>query len=353
MCCLLVFFHNNNTLFQILLLLLLSFTTHLWVLASSSFQILTYSNFMTTFPPYSTLYSICFWPSQTTHKIYLKDCCILGCDVMENGKTVQLLQSNLLPPSSGLHLSSWWRLHAPFKNWQAASTAHRITPQQTAFFTETTITTSNPTKFTLPNELTFFTIAPSSSFRRGSWHCTANRMQSSTVSTWVSSLAVYMYCRSDLNALGRTCQHMCVLQEWLECTQMHLSTYIRSAGGTWMHLNAPVNIHMYCRRDLNVLRHTYQHTHVLQEWLECTWMHVSTYIRTAGVTWMHSDAPVNIHMHYRSDLNALRCTCQHTYVLQEQLNTLGRTCQHNMYCRSDLNALGRTFQHTHVLQEWL
>ena len=91
-----------------------------------------------------------------------------------------------------------------------------ITSQKKDFVTMSAITSYSLIKFTLPNELTFFTISSSSSFSRGSWHCTARRMQSSTVSICVSSLAVYMYCRIDLNALGRTCrtyitlpQHVC------------------------------------------------------------------------------------------------------------------------------------------------
>jgi hypothetical protein len=193
-------------------------------------------------------------------------------------------------------------------------------------------------------------------------------MQSSTVSMWVSSLAVYMYCRSDLNALGRTCQHMCVLQEWLECTRMHLSTYIRSAGGTWMHLDAPVNIHMYCRRDLNALRHTCQHTYVLQESLECIRMHLSTYICTTGVTWMHLST-------YICTAGATECTWTHlsTFVCTAGVTwmhsgmpavniicTAGVTWMHSdapfnihMYGRSDFNTFGRTCQHAYILQKWL
>ena len=106
----------------------------------------------------------------------------------------------------------------PLKKWFASARAQSITSQKKAFVAVSAITGYSLIKFTLPNELTFFTISSSSSFSRGSWHCTASRMQSSTVSICVSSLAVYMYCRSDLNALGRTCrtyitlpQHVCYI----------------------------------------------------------------------------------------------------------------------------------------------
>jgi len=101
-------------------------------------------------------------------KFIFQHCRILENYVVQNGRSATLLQRNLLLPSSGLHRTCRWRQQGSLENWCASTRLNSITARKKAFVTVSAITNYILTKFTLPNELTFFTISSSSSFSRGS-----------------------------------------------------------------------------------------------------------------------------------------------------------------------------------------